>query len=70
MAKLVNALITANCLPRNYHTAMQPVMLNSGKPVEYGLGLGVTEFKGNKMIYHPGQGNGMDPCCWFSQIKD
>jgi D-alanyl-D-alanine carboxypeptidase len=60
MARLANALITGTGLPGNYRAAMQPIMLNSGKPVPYGLGLGITDLNGNKMIYHPGQGDGMD----------
>jgi D-alanyl-D-alanine carboxypeptidase len=53
------ALLTGNGLPANYKEMFKPVSLQNGEEISYGLGMGITEFEGKKLYYHPGMGDGM-----------
>jgi D-alanyl-D-alanine carboxypeptidase len=60
MAKWNMALLSGNHLPPNYQELWNPVLLNSGESTGYGLGMGVSTFKGRVFYYHPGMGDGMN----------
>ncbi|MDQ7797897.1 MAG: serine hydrolase domain-containing protein [Candidatus Edwardsbacteria bacterium] len=60
MAKWEMALLSGKKLPQNYQKLWEPILLNSGKSTDYGLGLGVSDLDGKKFYYHPGMGDGMN----------
>jgi CubicO group peptidase (beta-lactamase class C family) len=60
MAKWGMALISGKNLPVNYTNIWKPIFLNSGESTGYGLGMGVSEYKGRSFYYHPGMGDGMN----------
>ncbi len=60
MAKWEMALLSGKKLPQNYQKIWEPILLNSGKSTDYGLGLGISDFDGRKFYYHPGMGDGMN----------
>jgi len=60
MALWGNTLITGKYMPNNLSNLWKPILLSNGESTDYGLGLGISEFKNHKICYHPGQGDGMD----------
>jgi hypothetical protein len=44
----------------NYKEMFEPVSLNDGQVIDYGLGMGITNFEGKRLYYHPGMGDGMN----------
>ncbi|MFC0876984.1 serine hydrolase domain-containing protein [Saccharicrinis sp. FJH2] len=60
MAQWNMALVSGRSLPPNYTDIWKPVLLNSGESTGYGLGMGVSSYKGRTFYYHPGMGDGMN----------
>ncbi|MDA3904789.1 MAG: serine hydrolase [Bacteroidales bacterium] len=60
MAKWGMALLSGEKLPKNYQKLWEPILLNSGESIEYGLGMGISDFEGKRFYYHPGMGSGMN----------
>lgn len=60
MAKWNRALLTGQNLPVNHQMIWDPVILNNGDTVTYGLGMGQNMINGHYFYYHPGTGDGMN----------
>lgn len=60
IAKWNRALISGKKLPLSYRMIWEPTILNSGDSLNYGLGMGLENFNGHDLYYHPGSGEGMN----------
>jgi CubicO group peptidase (beta-lactamase class C family) len=60
MMKWNKALLSGRKLPDNYKTIWDPVVLNNGDTISYGLGMGENAHNGHAFYYHPGTGDGMN----------
>lgn len=60
MTKWNRALLSGENLPSNYKKLWEPTPLNCGDSINYGLGIGISDYNGNLFYYHPGMGDGMN----------
>jgi CubicO group peptidase (beta-lactamase class C family) len=60
LGKWCSALLNGHNLPSNYKLLWDTGYLNSGEKTEYGLGMGISSYRGMPFYYHPGMGSGMN----------